>query len=188
MNAKRPPLPVWVIRVWEVNPPEGVEEPIEWILLTTVPTETVAQAWERVGWYRCRWLVEDFHQCLKTGCQIEQRRLEEVHSLLRLLALLAPMAVELLSLREQARLEPEGLAAAVLPADLLWVVADLSERSPQRMTLHEFWRAVAQQGGYLGRKRDGPPGWKTLWQGWLYIQTLLRGFRMASGSNPTQCG
>jgi hypothetical protein len=32
---------------------------------------------------------------------------------------------------------------------------------------------VAQQGGYLGRKRDGPPGWKTLWRGWLYVQAVL---------------
>jgi Transposase DNA-binding len=183
MNAKRPPLPVWVIRVWEVDPPDWVAAPIEWFLLTSVPTESIAQAWERVEWYRCRWLVEDFHQCLKTGCQIEQRRLEEVNSLLRLLAILAPIAAELLRLREQARLDPERPAAAVLPADLLLVVADLSERSPQGMTLQAFWRAVAQQGGYLGRKRDGPPGWKSLWRGWLYIQTLLRGFRLASDSN-----
>jgi hypothetical protein len=183
MNAKRPPLPVWVMRVWEVDPPSGVEEPIEWFLLTSVPTESVAQAWERVGWYRCRWLVEDFHQCLKTGCQIEKHRLEEANSILRLLAMLAPMAVELLSLREQSRLEPEIPAASRLPADLVRVVAYLSERSPEGMTLQEFWRSVAQQGGYLGRKRDGPPGWKSLWRGWTSIQTLLRGYRLAADSD-----
>lgn len=188
MNAKRPPVPVWVIRVWEVDPPDWVAEPIEWFLLTSVPTESIDQAWERVDWYRCRWLVEDFHQCLKTGCQIEQRRLEEANSLLRLLAILAPIAAEMLRLREQARLDPELPAAAVLPADLLLVVADLAERSPEAMTLQEFWRAVAQQGGYLGRKHDGPPGWKSLWRGWLDIQTLLRGFRLASDSGQAKYG
>ena len=90
MSAKRPPMAAWVIRVWESDPPDGVAEPIEWILLTPVPSQTLAQAWERAAWYRCRWLVEDFHQCLKTGCQIEKRRLEEASSLLRLLAMLAP--------------------------------------------------------------------------------------------------
>jgi hypothetical protein len=180
MNARRPPMAVWVIRVWESDPPDGVAEPIEWILLTSVPSQTLAQAWERVAWYRCRWLVEDFHQCLKTGCQIEKRRLEEASSLLRLLAMLAPMAVELLSLREQSRLEPEVPVAGRVPIDLVRVVAHLSERSPEGMTLQEFWRLVAQQGGYLGRRRDGPPGWKSLWRGWLFIQTLLRGYRMAS--------
>jgi Transposase DNA-binding/Transposase Tn5 dimerisation domain len=180
MNANRPPLPVWVVRVWEIDPPAGVAEPIEWFLLTSVPIETLAQAWERVGWYRCRWLVEDFHQCLKTGCQIEKHRLEEANSLLRLLAMLAPMAAELLSLREQSRLEPDVPAVSRLPADLMRVVAHLSERSPEGMTMQEFWRSVAQQGGYLGRKRDGPPGWKSLWRGWITIQTLLHGYRLAA--------
>lgn len=50
---KLPPLPVWIMRVWEEGAPEG-EEPIEWILLTSVPTTTLAQAWERVDWYRAR--------------------------------------------------------------------------------------------------------------------------------------
>src|SRR6266581_8398869 len=70
-----PPLVVWVVRVWEPEPPEGVE-PLEWILLTSVPTQTVEQAWERVDWYRARWIVEDYHQGLKTGCRIEQRQLQ----------------------------------------------------------------------------------------------------------------
>jgi hypothetical protein len=51
-------LTVWVIRVWEEQAPEG-EEPLEWVLLTSVPTTTLEQAWERVDWYRHRWLVEN---------------------------------------------------------------------------------------------------------------------------------
>jgi hypothetical protein len=182
MNRKQPALSVWVVRVWEVNPPDWVEEPIEWILLTSVPTESVDQAWERVAWYRCRWLVEDFHQCLKTGCQIEHRRLKESTSLLRLLAILTPLAVELLQMRQLARLEPDSPAAKRLPADLVQVVASLTKHSATDMTMSDFWRSVAQLGGYLGRKHDGLPGWKSLWEGWLYVQNLLKGFRLASGS------
>jgi hypothetical protein len=181
MNAKSMSIPTWVIRVWEIHPPADVE-PLEWVLLTSVATQTVAQAWERVDWYRCRWLAEDFHQCLKTGCQIEQPRLEEATSLLRLLAILSPVAVQLLSLREQSRLQPDQPAAETLPADLVHLVADLSERSFEGMTLADFWRGVAQQGGYQGRKSDGPPGWKSIWHGWSYVQSLLRGFRLASSS------
>ena len=51
-------MTVWVIRVWEEQAPEG-EEPLEWVLLTSVPTTTLEEAWERVDWYRHRWLVED---------------------------------------------------------------------------------------------------------------------------------
>jgi len=56
-RAGKEPLTVWVIRVWEEQAPEG-EEPLEWILFTSVPTTTLEQAWERVDWYRHRWLVE----------------------------------------------------------------------------------------------------------------------------------
>jgi len=155
LDRKGPPLEAWIIRVWEETPPEGVEEPLDWYLLTSVPTETVEQAWERVEWYACRWLVEDYHQCLKTGCQVEMHRLQSKDRLLRLLGLLSPVAVQLLSLREQARLEPERLAQEVVDADLLRLVAHLAQRESQSISLQTFWRLVAQQGGYLGRKRDG---------------------------------
>jgi len=47
-RASKEPLTVWVIRVWEEQAPEG-EEPLEWLLMTSVPTSTLEQAWERVG-------------------------------------------------------------------------------------------------------------------------------------------
>ena len=35
-------------------------------------------------------------------------------------------------------------------------------------------------GGYQARKSDGPPGWKTLWKGWLYLQTLVEGVHLTT--------
>ncbi len=183
-NRTARPIAAWVIRVWEIDPPPEVVEPVDWYLLTSLPVETLAEAWQRVDWYRCRWLIEDFHQCLKTGCQLEQRHLEHKDRLLRLLGLLAPVAVHLLSLREQARVEPEQKASTVVPADLLRLVAHLTHTDPQQLTLQQFWRLVAQQGGYLGRNRDGPPGWKSLWTGWLFLQNLLDGLHLAAILDP----
>lgn len=88
------PLVVWVIHVWEPEPPEGVEA-LEWVLLSSVPTQTLQDAQERVDWYRARWMVEDFHQGLKTGCQIEQRQMQDYEGLRTILGVLAPMAVRL---------------------------------------------------------------------------------------------
>ena len=76
------------------------------------------------------------------------------------------------------------LALAELPRELVQVVAHLAEVPVETLTVQCFWRAVAQQGGYLGRRRDGPPGWKTLWKGWLYIQTLLEGIHLAQQPPP----
>ena len=184
LDGKADPLPMWVIRVWEPQPPDEAQDAIEWVLLTSVPTETVSEGWERAEWYSCRWLVEDYHKCLKTGCDLQARRLSDGAKLLRLLGVLAPIAVYLLQLREWARLTPDRLAHEVLPADQLAVVAHLAQLSSARMTLGQFWRAVATQGGYQGRRSDGPPGWQTLWKGWHYIQTLLEGVRLAARLPP----
>lgn len=177
------PLPCWVVRVWEPAPPEG-SEALEWVLITSLPTVDLAAGWERVAWYTCRWLVEDYHQCLKTGCGIEQRQLQSGPCLFRLLGLLSPVALRLLQLREVARLTPERLALAELPRELVQVVALLAEVPVEALTVQRFWREVARQGGYLGRRRDGPPGWKTLWKGWFYIQTLLEGIHLAQQLPP----
>jgi hypothetical protein len=100
------PLELWAIRVWEERTPAG-EEPLEWILLTSVPTLTLDQAWERVSWYTCRWVVQEYHQCLKTGCHLERRQVQTVDRLKRLLGFLSPLAVRLLQVRDLARREPE---------------------------------------------------------------------------------
>jgi hypothetical protein len=172
------PLELWAVRVWEEHTPAG-EEPLEWILLTSIPTTTLGQAWERVNWYEHRWVVEDYHQGLKTGCHLEQRQVQTVDRLKRLLGFLSPLAVRLLQLRDLARKEPERPACEVLDADLLAIVARQTNQPPTTMTAQAFWKAVAQMGGYLARSGDGPPGWKTLWKGWLRVQTLLEGVHLA---------
>lgn len=173
------PLVVWVVRVWEPSPPEGVEA-LEWVVLTSVPTATLSQAWQRVDWYRARWIVEDYHQGLKTGCRIEERQLQSYEALRRLLGLLAPVAVRLLQLRAVARETPERLASEILPTDLVQVVALLAKVPAAVLTAQQCWYAIARCGGYLRRPSSGPPGWKTLWKGWFYVQTLLEGVHLAT--------
>jgi hypothetical protein len=177
-RAHKEPLTVWVIRVWEEQAPEGAE-PVEWVLLTSVPTTTLEQAWERVDWYRHRWLVEDYHHCLKSGCRIEERQLQTVDGLLRLLGLLSPLAVRLLQVRAYARETPERPAHEVIEPLMLAVLAERTGHAAATMTLGAFWTEVARLGGYLARRRDGPPGWRTIWKGWLFLHTLLEGAQLA---------
>jgi hypothetical protein len=177
-RASKEPLTVWVIRVWEEQAQAG-EEPLEWLLLTSVPTTTLEQAWERVDWYRQRWLVEDYHQCLKSGCRLEERQLQTVDGLIRLLGLLSPLAVRLLQVRACAREEPARPASAVIDPLMLAVLAERSGHLPATMTVGTFWTEVARLGGYLARAHDGPPGWRTIWKGWLALQTLLEGAHLA---------
>ena len=62
-----PVIPAWVVRVGEPDPPAGVEGR-DWVLVTSVSTETASEARERRDWYACRWLVEVFHDIEKNGC------------------------------------------------------------------------------------------------------------------------
>src|SRR5579883_979767 len=176
-------LVAWVIRVWEPEPPQGVE-PLEWILVSSVPVENVEQAWERVQWYSWRWLLEDFHHVLKTGCQIENRQLRTVEALWRLLGILTPTALRLLVLRAIAQTAPETPATQVVSAEVVQVVARLSKEAPEAMSANLLWRTIARFGGYLNRTCDGPPGWKTLWQGWMYVQAVLEGVHLAGSFAP----
>jgi transposase-like protein/transposase Tn5 family protein len=182
------PLDVWVVRVWEPDPPAEHTEPIEWILLSRLPVASEQEAWERVQWYTCRWTIEDYHQCLKTGCRIEERNLGDQPALERLLGLCAPIAVELLKLRDAARIAPDRHAVQSIEPEVVAVVAALVGIDPQGMTTQTFYHAVARRGGWLGRTRDGPPGWKTLWTGWNEIRLILEGVRLARAAPPSTSG
>ncbi|GHO57673.1 hypothetical protein [Ktedonobacter robiniae] len=136
-------MTVWVIRVWEELAPKG-EKPLEWVLLTSVPTTTLEQAWERVDWYRHCWLVEEYHQCLKSGCRIEERQLQTIDALMRLLGVLSPLAVRLLQVRAYAREAPQRPASEVIEPLMLAVLAQRSAHSPATMALGTFWFAISR--------------------------------------------
>jgi hypothetical protein len=44
--------------------------------------------------------------------------------------------------------------------------------------------AIARLGGYLDRKSDGPPGWQTLWKGWMRVMDVLEGVHLAALLHP----
>jgi hypothetical protein len=88
-SGQGPPDGMGHSRLGRAGSPRG-EEPLEWILVTSVPTTTLAQAWERVEWYRHRWLVEDYHHCLTSGCRIAERQGPRVDGLMRRLGSVVP--------------------------------------------------------------------------------------------------
>jgi hypothetical protein len=81
-----PAVALWAVQVREVAPPNGVE-PIEWLWLTTVAVQTVADAIERVAWYACRWGMAVWHRMVKSGCRIAARQLGTGERLQRCLTL-----------------------------------------------------------------------------------------------------
>lgn len=177
------PLTVWVVRVWELAPPPDVA-PVEWVLVSSLPVATLAEARQRVDWYTCRWFCEDFHQCLKTGCSIERRQLDTGADIERLLGFALPLAVRLLQLRQTVRQAPQVPAYTVVEPLLVTVLARQQRLDAQTLTAAQFWQQVARLGGYQGRRGDGPPGWRTVWRGWRYLATLADGARLFAEPGP----
>jgi hypothetical protein len=172
-----PPLGLYVVRAWEPEPPEGAEA-VEWILTTSWPVARLADAQQIVSWYTCRWICEEFHQCLKTGCRVERTQLDDGADIRRLLGFAAPIAMRLLQLRDAARNIPDLPADQAVEPLMVQVLARRQKQDPTTMTVLEFWQSVARLGGHQGRRRDGSPGWRTVWRGWRLLSEWTEGARL----------
>ncbi len=139
------PIAMNVVWVREVDVPAGVP-PIEWILYTSLPVETFEQIWEVIEMYETRWLIEEYHKALKTGCRVKDRQLKTGARLEAMVGLMSVVAVHLLSLKSLANSEPERLARTVVP--LLWLQMLKSVRKNLHrihdITVSEFYREVAK--------------------------------------------
>ena len=172
---------LWAVWVVEEQAPAGAE-PIEWLLLTTCPVATAADAEERVAWYACRWGIEVWHKVLKSGCRIEARQLATAARLERCLAGYSVIAWRVLQATMLARAVPELPCTALLEADewqALWCAIHRQPSPPAAPpTLREAVGWIARLGGHLGRRRDGEPGVTVLWQGFQHLTDLTAMYRI----------
>lgn len=163
---KLPEVELCAVLVAEKNPPEG-QEPIEWLLLTTLRAQDFEQAMRIVRAYTRRWLVEEFHRVLKSGCRIEALTLRESGALLAAVVLYMVVAWRILYLRDLSR------GCAELPGTGFFTQAEtraaclILRRAmvSDPPTLGELTVMVAKIGGYAARKSDPPPGAECLWRG-----------------------
>lgn len=106
-------------------------------------------------------------------------QLETAERLLPAVAVMSVVAVRLVGLREQLRHRPQNTAnQSGLDALSLTVLRAATHRPVN--TVGEVTLAVARLGGHLNRRRDGPPGWQTLWQGMQKLDLLVRGVLLSS--------
>lgn len=172
-----PAVPCSVVRVWEPDPPLGVE-PLEWILLTDWPVESFEQALEVALAYSARWLIEEFHKALKTGTKAEDLQLETASALFAAIAIKSVVALRLLDLRERTRINPEAPAKeAGLDKLELAVLREVIQRPIK--TVRDVALAIGRLGGHMNRKSDGMPGWQTLFSGMERLNNWVAGARIA---------
>lgn len=166
-DRKLQPVTLNAVLVREVNPPEG-EEPVEWLLLTSLPIDDVEQVRAVVQYYCVRWMIEVFFRTLKSGCRVEERLFEHIDRLLPCLAAYLIVAWRTLYVCRLGRSCPDISCEAVFePAEWKAVYHVVRRKPPpsEPPRLSEMIRMVAQLGGYVNRKRPDPPGAQTVWLG-----------------------
>jgi hypothetical protein len=169
------PIEVHVVHAIEEKPPKNVE-PLEWVLLTNIPVFNHDDAIERINWYKIRWRIEEFHRILKSGCTVEECRLETADRLKRYSTLMSIVAWRLLWMTQINRYEPERPCSDVLSEDewkALYCRINRTNKLPKQIpTVHQAIRWIAQLGGFLARKGDHEPGPMTLWRGWQRLSDI----------------
>ena len=166
LGRKVPHVPVHAVLVREVKPPAG-EKPIEWLLLTSVPATTFAQARDVIGYYTCRWEAEVYFRVLKSGCAVEKLQFETTERFVKCLAVYQIVAWRVLFALRLGRECPE------MPCDTVFDEAEwravyqvvVGHAATTTPSLGQMVIWIAQLGGYLNRKGDGPPGPQTMWIG-----------------------
>jgi hypothetical protein len=191
VSIKRPatcgsemPSSVEVSLIWakERDALDGVVA-LDWVLLTTESVEDLESAVEMVKSYSTRWLIEEFHRVLKDGCRAERMQFDSVERITPALGILAVVAWRVLRLTKQSRSAPDADVSEVANAEEVsilnrWLQSQ-GEHKPIS-TVKAFTIAVARLGGFLGRKSDGMPGIKTIWQGLRSLEFLLLGHKLAT--------
>ncbi len=166
-DRKLPEIWVNVVLVREINPPEN-EPPVEWMLLTNLPIDTVEQVRAVVQLYCVRWMIEVFFRTLKSGCRVQERRFEHAERLLRCLAVYVIVTWRTLFVCRLGREFPQMSCEAIFePAEWKSVYRIVRDETPpeEPPSLKAMVRMVAQLGGYVNRRRDDDPGPQTVWIG-----------------------
>ncbi|MBV8421652.1 MAG: IS4 family transposase, partial [Hyphomicrobiales bacterium] len=120
------------------------------------------------------------HRILKSGCRIEDRQLGTADRLETCLAIDMVVAWRIHYLTWLGRATPEVPCTVAFEPEQWKALIVFNTRKPppeQPPSLHQMILMVAQLGGFLGRKSDGPPGAQTLWRGLQRLDDITAAFR-----------
>ena len=175
-SRREPPVEVWAVHVAEGA--AAAAKPLEWLLLTSEPVRTQADAERALRRYRLRWRIEDWHRVLKSGCKVQDYANRSRERLERAAAINAVIAWRLHLMVQLGRETPE-LPAETLFSDIeIRVLNDFARErgEPLPTDVGQAVLLVAVMGGYLKyrRKHYAVPGVEVLWKGYVRLATMAQ--------------
>jgi Transposase DNA-binding/Transposase Tn5 dimerisation domain len=182
-NKKKSPLTYNLVLIKEANPPEG-EPAVEWVLITNLPIQSIEEVTKIICYYRMRWMIEEYHKMLKTGCNIEDCLLESTEGMFLYITLFSIIAWRLYWVTHLQRIDPDMPCTRGF-ADVEWrgiyCYLHRSKKPPDRVpTIREVIVWIARLGGFLARKGDGEPGIVTVWRGWVRLNDIVSTYELFS--------
>lgn len=175
------PVTVWAVYAREVGHGRAVSQPIDWMLLSTVKTQGFADACERLAWYSRRWGIEVYHRTVKSGCRIQDRRLDDADSLEACLAIDLVVAWRVYWLTMVGRERPDigcdqllsGEEWRVLSA---WATGTMEDGPPRAQ---QVMRWIGKLGGWIPRGPHDNPGTTCMWRGLVRLPNMVQGYLLA---------
>ena len=168
-------LSLTMIRVWELHPPDGAE-PLEWLLMTNLPIDTVQDVMKVVNYYKQRWKIERFHYVLKSGCNIEGIQQRSVRGIELMILFYSFISIQIMMLTFLSRSYPDmscDLVFSETEWKTLFRAANKTRQAPdQPYSMADAVKFVARLGGFDGAPSDGPPGLKVIWIGIMSLFIL----------------
>ena len=164
---------IWAVELEEI---EGVE-PLEWIILTTLPVEN----FEEAGWildiYTVRWVIERFHYVLKQGLRIESLQFDNFTRLANAVKLCSIVAWQLLRIAYLSKAKEQAPADQYFDPQEKMLLEKISASKIE--TVKDHIRALGKLVGFVPSTKQPYPGEKLLWQAVQQINAIRAGFLLA---------
>jgi hypothetical protein len=177
-------LPLRLVEVKEVDPPEGVQA-LHWRLLTTHHIADEAAGWQIAEWYQQRWIIEQLFRVMKSqGLQLEDSQLASAERLVKLAAVATRAACIDIQLTQERDGKHQLPASTVFTAPQIVTLATLGptlegSKSPRQQNPHPLftlaWAGwiIARLGGWNCYYK--PPGPITFRRGMQQFYAIHRG-------------
>jgi hypothetical protein len=166
-RSQLPTVTLNVVLVEEVNGPQDGTD-VSWLLLTTLPIDSIEDVLRVIDYYVARWTIEVYFRVLKTGCRVEEIQLETTRRLKNCLAFYKIIAWRVLHVTYLNRECPSLPCTAVFDDcewKSVWRVTTKKKLPKNPPALSEFMALLAQLGGYNNRPSEPPPGPQAIWIG-----------------------
>lgn len=170
-NALVEPIECHVVRAYN--------DKLEWFLYTNLAVESLEKASKVLHYYRCRWHIESYFKCLKTGLGAEQIELHaSKQCILNLLTMLNIMCVRLYWITFQARHQHDAPAVGIFTEHEIHAAQTyLKVPLCLDLSVREAYFLIARLGGHSGKiSHTHYPGPKTMTRALQTLYAITRLF------------